>query len=335
MIQKKVTIYDVAREADVSLATVSRVINGSNVVKQETKEKVLEVVKRLDFKPNEVARGLAMSKTTSVAIILPQSMFAHMTEMLGGLGDTSRHLDYTLSFYTSDNIGGDTIQEVTERVLKSRVDGVVLFNNERVDELVEGLQKYQLPVVVVGKKISSDTIGSVYFDSKKVVFDIIDKMLKNNRKNILYVAARENLINNDEVICGIQEAFESNGVVFNERNSVLSMNDYHKDYQNYKTYFENNTYDAVFCGYDKDAVVVSHVLQDLGYEIPKDIEIAGMLNSDYSMSVRPFITSVNVAVYSMGAMAIRLLTKMLNDELIESKEIAAMTMLIERDSTNF
>ena len=59
---KKVTIYDVAREAGVSLATVSRVINGSSVVRDKTKQKVLEVIERLDFKPNDIARGLATSK---------------------------------------------------------------------------------------------------------------------------------------------------------------------------------------------------------------------------------------------------------------------------------
>ncbi len=68
---KKVTIYDVAREAGVSLATVSRVINGSNVVREKTKQKVLDVIDRLDFKPNDIARGLATSKTTTIAIVFP------------------------------------------------------------------------------------------------------------------------------------------------------------------------------------------------------------------------------------------------------------------------
>ena len=78
---KKVTIYDVAREADVSLATVSRVINGSSVVKANTRDKVLAAIQRLDFKPNEIARGLATSKTTTIAIIFPQMLFAHVKEI--------------------------------------------------------------------------------------------------------------------------------------------------------------------------------------------------------------------------------------------------------------
>ena len=95
---KKITIYDVAREADVSLATVSRVINGSKVVKEATKMRVLEVIDRLDFKPNEIARGLAKSKTTTIAVVFPQALFAHVKDMIGGIGDTSRTLKYTVTF---------------------------------------------------------------------------------------------------------------------------------------------------------------------------------------------------------------------------------------------
>ena len=104
---KKVTIYDVAREAGVSLATVSRVINGSNVVREKTKQKVLDVIDRLDFKPNDIARGLATSKTTTIAIVFPQSLFAHVKDMIGGIGDTGRHLDYNINMYTTDDIGDE------------------------------------------------------------------------------------------------------------------------------------------------------------------------------------------------------------------------------------
>lgn len=87
---KNVTIYDVAREAGVSLATVSRVINGSNVVKPGTRDRVMDAIQRLDFKPNQIARGLATSKTTTIAIVFPQSLFAHVKDMIGGIVDKCR-----------------------------------------------------------------------------------------------------------------------------------------------------------------------------------------------------------------------------------------------------
>ncbi|MGX8679948.1 MAG: LacI family DNA-binding transcriptional regulator, partial [bacterium] len=148
---KKVTIYDVAEEAGVSLATVSRVINGSNVVKPETRDRVLKTIKRLDFKPNQIARGLATSKTTTLAIIFPQSLFGHVKEMVGGIGDAGRVLDYNILFYTTDSLGrGDSIQEITEKVVKSRADGVVIFYNDDIEKELKSFMKYKIPTVVLG-----------------------------------------------------------------------------------------------------------------------------------------------------------------------------------------
>ena len=143
---KKVTIYDVSREAGVSLATVSRVINGSNVVKESTKQRVLEVIKRLDFKPNEVARGLAKSKTTMIAVVFPQSLFAHVKDMIGGIGDASRTLKYNIIIHTTDDIGqdDDIVESLIEKLIKSRVDGVILFNNEHLQRQIERISAYDI-----------------------------------------------------------------------------------------------------------------------------------------------------------------------------------------------
>ena len=171
--KKKVTIYDVAEAADVSLATVSRVINGSNVVKPATRERVLETIKRLDFKPNQIARGLATSKTTTIAVVFPQSLFGHVKDMIGGIGDTGRTLDFNIIMYTTDELGlGNPIEEVIEKVIKSRADGVVLFNNNCIDKEIDLIKKYRIPAVVVGYKISDEDICSVYVDAKSIAYDI-------------------------------------------------------------------------------------------------------------------------------------------------------------------
>ena len=116
---KKATIYDVAREAGVSLATVSRVINGSSVVREKTKEKVMKVIDELNFKPNQIARGLATNKTTTIAIIFPQSLFAHVKDMIGGIGDAGRTLDYNITIYTTDDIGNGPMDDVMEKVIRT------------------------------------------------------------------------------------------------------------------------------------------------------------------------------------------------------------------------
>lgn len=332
--KKKVTIYDVAREANVSLATVSRVINGSNVVKDKTKQKVLEVIERLDFKPNEIARGLATSKTTSIAIVFPQSLFAHVKDMISGIGDTGRHLDYNINMYTTDDIGDDnTVDDVTERLVKSRVDGVILFNNEHIDYTIASIKKYGLPMVVIGKKVSEKNIGSIYIDVKKAVSEVIDSYLVAGKKDIVYIAPEQNLIKNEDVLEGIKESFEKHGLTFDEGKVITSSGNYEESYPEFVKYFKNKKHEMVFCGYDKDGVAVINAAVQNGISIPEEMEVIGMLNASYSVMCRPTLSSINAPVYNMGALAVRLLTKFLREEEIESKEIAVQHMLIKREST--
>ncbi|MGC4441012.1 LacI family DNA-binding transcriptional regulator, partial [Streptococcus suis] len=82
-----ITIYDVAREAGVSMATVSRVVNGNKNVKENTRQKVLEVIERLDYRPNAVARGLASKKTTTVGVVIPNIANAYFSNLARGIDD--------------------------------------------------------------------------------------------------------------------------------------------------------------------------------------------------------------------------------------------------------
>ncbi|MFV0395087.1 MAG: LacI family DNA-binding transcriptional regulator [Coprobacillaceae bacterium] len=332
--KNKVTIYDVSREAGVSLATVSRVINGSSVVKDKTKQKVLEVIERLDFKPNEVARGLATSKTTTIAIVFPQSLFAHVKDMIGGIGDTGRHLDYNINMYTTDDIGDDnTVEDVTERLVKSRVDGVILFNNEHIDYTISSIQKYGLPIVVIGKKISRKNIGSIYIDVKKAAEEIVGRYLDAGKKDIVYITPEQNLIKSEDVIEGIKDTYKKHGLTFDEGKVITSSGHYDESYPEFVKYFKKKKHEVVFCGYDKDAVAVINAAAENGIDIPNEMEVIGMLNATYSIMCRPTLSSMNVPVYDMGALAVRLLTKFLREEEIESKEIPVQYMFIKRDST--
>lgn len=332
---KNVTIYDVAREAGVSLATVSRVINASNVVKPDTRDKVMDAIQRLDFKPNQIARGLATSKTTTIAIVFPQSLFAHVKDMIGGIGDTSRRLDYNVSIYTTDEIGdGNPIETVIEKVVKSRADGVILFNNEKIEQEIDLVNKYKIPSVVIGSRVSSEYMGSIFVDSKKIAFDIIDSYLNNEKKDIVFVSPKENLIKTNDMVLGIQEAYQKHNMVFDvEKQIIHTSTHYEKSYPQFLEYFKTNKHDLVFAGYDKEAVAVVNAAVDNNISIPNDMEVIGMMNTSYALMCRPSLTSIHVPVYDMGALAVRLLTKILSEEDIDTKEVPVQHLLMPRFTT--
>jgi len=330
---KKVTIYDVSREAGVSLATVSRVINGSNVVKESTKQRVLEVIKRLDFKPNEIARGLAKSKTTMIAVVFPQSLFAHVKDMIGGIGDASRTLKYNITIHTTDDIGqdDDVVETLIEKLIKSRVDGVILFNNDNLQRQIERISAYDMPIVVIGDNVSGDQMGSVAAKARDITYEIVNGYLDQGENNIVFFSALQNLIKKSELLRGIKEAYQNHGLIFDNIHDVSTS--YEESYPYFLEYFKTNRPKVVITGYDKEGVAVINAAKANGIRIPEDMEVVGMMNTSYGIMCSPTLTTVNIPVYNMGAIALALLTKILNNENIESKEIMVDHLLIKREST--
>lgn len=333
---KSVTIYDVAREAGVSLATVSRVINGSNVVKPGTRDRVMDAIQRLDFKPNQIARGLATSKTTTIAIVFPQSLFAHVKDMIGGIGDTSRRLDYNVSIYTTDEIGdGNPIETVIEKVVKSRADGVILFNNEEIEQEIELVNKYKIPSVVIGSQVSSEYMGSIFVDAKKIAYEFVNEYLNKGKNDIVFVSPKQNLIKTEDLMAGIHMAYQDHGLTFDEKTQVIhTSTHYEKSYPQFLEYFKTHKHDLVFTSYDKEAVAVVNAAIDNNIKIPAEMEVIGMMNTSYALICRPPLTSIHVPVYDMGALAVRLLTKILNEEEIDTKEVPVQHLLMPRGTTN-
>lgn len=129
---KRVTIYDVASEANVSLATVSRVINGLEIVREDTRIKVQEAIEKLGYKPNAVAQGLALQKTTTIALVVPEASFNVTGQIINGLLDVAKIYKYSIVLHTTTE-GILEINETVENIIKSRVDGVIIYNDNFVE----------------------------------------------------------------------------------------------------------------------------------------------------------------------------------------------------------
>ena len=114
---KRVTIYDVANEAGVSLATVSRVINGSNVVKAPTRERVQAAIEKLGYKPNAIAQGLALQKTTTIALVIPEASFTYTGQIINGLIDVAKIYSYNIMLHTITE-GISDVKDIIEDIIK-------------------------------------------------------------------------------------------------------------------------------------------------------------------------------------------------------------------------
>ncbi|MBM7649645.1 LacI family transcriptional regulator [Bacillus ectoiniformans] len=330
-----VTIYDVAREANVSMATVSRVVNGNPNVKPATRKKVLDVIERLGYRPNAVARGLASKKTTTVGVIIPDISNIFYAELARGIEDIATMYKYNIILSNSDQ-NKDKELHLINTMLGKQVDGLVFMGSNISDEHIEEFKRSQVPIVLAGSVEGSEQIPSVNIDYKEAAFDAVQMLTEKGHKHIAYVASPlHDTINRDFVLKGYQEALEQAGLSYNEELVVEGDYSYDSGIEAWTKLQEAPVKPtAIFVNNDEMALGVVHGAQDAGVGIPDEIEVVSFDSSRLALMVRPQLTSVVQPLYDIGAVAMRLLTKYMNKEEVESPIVVLPHRIEKRGSTN-
>ena len=308
---KRITIYDVAKEAEVSLATVSRVINGSEVVREDTRLKVQEAIEKLGYKPNAIAQGLALQKTTTIALVVPEASFYYTGQIINGLIDVAKIYNYNIVLHTTTE-GISRTNDIIETIIKSRVDGVIIFNDKLAKEELTTLTNYQVPIVVIGNRIIADNICSVYVDYSKLIYEFVDKYIKKGKTNIALVEDRKNPAMIRQLNEGLHKVFNDNGLKF--ENFIEIPKEYRSSYVFLKEYFQTNRHDLIITYRDSQAMAVINTTKEVGLSIPDDLELVCVLDSKYNSMARPQISGFKIPDYDLGAVSMRVMTKMLQDD---------------------
>ena len=177
MEKQSVTIYTVAREARVSMATVSRVVNGNPNVKPETRKKVLDVIKQLNYRPNAVARGLASKKTTTVGVVIPDVTNAYFAELALGIDDIASMYKYNMILTNSDADDRKALQ-VVRGLMAKQVDGIIFMGHDISEELRQEFSSSNVPVVVAGSVTNDDELPTVRIDYQEAAKQAIKYLIE-------------------------------------------------------------------------------------------------------------------------------------------------------------
>lgn len=329
---KRITIYDVANEANVSLATVSRVINGSDVVREDTRVKVQEAIEKLGYKPNAIAQGLALQKTTTVALIVPDASFLYTGQVIGGLIDVAKIYKYNMTLHTATE-GITEMNDIIESIIKSRADGVVILNDKLDREELDTLTKYETPIVVIGNRMAEDVIGSVYVDYSKLAYETTKEYLDKGLSKIALVEDRKNPAMIAMMDKGMKKAYKEAGISYDYFIKIPT--DYRSSYTYLKDVITKESHPEVVLAYrDSQAIATLNVAKEAGINVPDEMELICVLDSKYNSMMRPEISGFKIPDYDQGAVAMRLLTKLLHDETENiDKEIELSYIFNKRGST--
>lgn len=332
MEKQTITIYDVAREANVSMATVSRVVNGNPNVKPVTRKKVLEVIDRLDYRPNAVARGLASKKTTTVGVIIPDVSNIYFSSLARGIDDVATMYKYNIILSNSD---GDSEKEVNvlNNLLAKQVDGVIFMGHHITDQLRAEFSRSRTPIVLAGSVDPDNQVGSVNIDYKAATKEAVELLANNGHEKIAFVSGPLlDPINGKERLSGYKEALNEKGLKYSEGLIFESTFEYKLGVDLAERVLNSGATAALVVS-DELAVGIANALQDNGVKIPDDFEIVTSNNSLLTEIVRPMLTSITQPLYDIGAVAMRLLTKLMNKEEIEEKVVILPHGIKKRGST--
>ncbi|MBA2871774.1 LacI family transcriptional regulator [Anoxybacillus calidus] len=328
-----VTIYDVAREANVSMATVSRVVNGNPNVKPSTRKKVLEAIERLGYRPNAVARGLASKKTTTVGVIIPDISSIFFAELARGIEDIATMYKYNIILSNSDQ-NKDKELHLLNTMLGKQVDGILFMGGYISEEHVTEFKKSPVPIVLAATIEENNIIPSVNIDYEQAAYDAVAFLIEKGHKRIVYVTGPADDPINNKKLAGYRRALEQYGLTYDE--NLIIEGDYSYDsgieaYEKIAELDEQPT--AVFVGTDEMALGVIHSAQDHGVNIPEQLEVVGFDNTRLATMVRPRLTTVVQPMYDIGAVAMRLLTKYMNKEHVENHIVVLPHRIEYRQST--
>ena len=327
---KRVTIYDVAKEAGVSLATVSRVINDSSVVKAATRKKVEDAIVHLGYKPNAIAQGLALQKTTMIGLIVPETSFTYTGQIINGLLDVSKIYNYSVILHTITE-GISDVDKIIDVIIKSRVDGVIIYSDKIKEDSINLLNDYNIPIVVIGNRISSERICSVYVDTEKAVSELCERYLEKGIQDIAVLEDRKNEASSRQMREGARKAFAARGLDF--ENYVHIPREARSSYRFLCEYFRDHKHQLMIVNRDSQAMAVVNAARENGIGVPEDMELVCAIDTKYNSMVRPKISAFSIPSYDLGAVGMRLMTKMLQDEKVEDKEKCLTYLFTPRQTT--
>jgi DNA-binding LacI/PurR family transcriptional regulator len=327
-----ITIRDVARQAGVSVATVSRFINDSAPVSRNVAGRIEQVMTRLKYVPHAAARQLASQKTLVVGFLLNSMYNDFFGPMLYGIESVVQQNGYNLLVATTrpgKRFGG------FPPLGAHNVDGLLVFADTLSDDDLRSLYSQGLPVVLIHRSSPSDIqVPSVTIENKAATYQLIEHLIKEHgRRKIIFLRGPENQEDARWREVGYREALEANGL---EVDPNLMLNgDFERDiaYLSMKSFLENPNhpaFDAVFAGDDSAAVGVMDALDQNGLRVPQDVSVVGFDDMRHSAFLNPPLTTIKAPTHEVGRIAAKNLFSQIKNEPVEEISLLSTEIIIRQ-----
>ena len=306
---EQIKIYDIAGAAGVSLATVSRVLNHPDKVKEATREKVMRIINEKGYKPNANARGLASRRSTTVAVVVPELARASVAEMIQGIDSAAKDFGYTIRLFISENTADE--RELWREIISSSVDGVLFTSDEMTKEIYQMIELAPVPVVFVNALSKKDTIGSVCVDYEECAYEITTEMINRGNKKIVLIGTEHKYTLNEMKEKGYTRAMNDAKL---EPKIYYSSGNVEKNEVFFKDLLQKDIPDVALVVRDSMAVSLMNVAINMGIKVPDRLQIIGFQNTRYAILSNPKLSCVEIPTYDIGKKPMSYLTDLMKPD---------------------
>lgn len=299
-----ITIKDVAREAGVSIATVSRVFNNVGPVDKETQQHVRLAAKRLKYVPNALGRGLSIRRTDALGLLLPDLFGEFFSEVIRGADETAQQYHYHL-LVSSSHSNREEI-EAALRMMRGRVDGMVIMSPHIDAQTLSTNLPQTLPVTLLNCHVEGREYDSLNIDNYGGALQMVRHLIEHGHQHIGIVQGSEHNLDAYERLCGYRDALAAHSITIDKR------------YEQPGNFSEASGFAAVehflgcdprptaiFASNDSMAIGALSALRRASLRVPEDMALAGFDDIPICEYLTPSLTSVRVDVARLGVLAVQ------------------------------
>ncbi|MDR3334243.1 MAG: LacI family transcriptional regulator [Treponema sp.] len=326
-----VSIKDIAKQVGMSPATVSRVVNGKNHVKDEKRQEILKVIAETGYVPNQAARNMVLQRTFTVGIVIPDTFNMFQRQLFSII---ERHLEsfgyHTMFFFVK--FDGSSEEECLSRLKSEKLEGVILLHEIMAPRFYEYVVEIQLPVVAV--TFNHDTIPSLHVDDRLAAFQGVRHLLGMGHRRIAIISGNGFSFGNLRG-AGFFQALEAEGIPRDE-GRVVSVQHYTPEFGMYgmrELLLRGRDFSAVFAATDELAIGAIRVLKDESIRVPEDVSVVGFDDIEISNYVIPRLTTIRQPLGEIGEQTALMIHRCITGQHSMELEQIFPHQLIIREST--
>ncbi|MCG8500760.1 MAG: LacI family DNA-binding transcriptional regulator [Firmicutes bacterium] len=326
------TIQDVAKRAGVSVATVSRVLNHSLSVREDTRKKVQVAIKDLNYQPNLLGRNLRRSETKMILVLLPTISNTFYVKIVKGIEEVGLRNGYNIMLCDTDS--DKQREEVYLDLLKNKlIDGAIFMATELSKEELSEIGRY-FPMIQCCEYKEGAEVSYISIDNFAAAYKAVQHLIELGHQRIGMISGTNHCISTFQREAGYKKALEDAGIAFDDALILKGEYGFKSGFRAAKQFLHRDKRPtAIFAMSDMMAIGAMKAIKERGLQIPDDMAVVGFDNIRFSTMVEPQLTTISQPQYDIGCIAMDLLLKQMKGELKEPQHIFVEHELIIRKST--